>query len=298
MSNGPGGTAGALAAAGAITGGAGSGGLASPTGGTGAASMAGGGSLGRAGAGGSSGAGGRAGSSASAGAAPGVGGSAGSTTSHSGPWRITPLGDSITGTTCGPQLLSRQLKDKGRSNFGFFGSNLNNQSCSSAPNVQTEGHGGYLVTDLVGNGKHASELSTWSKSDQAEIVLMHFGTNDVWNNVAPNTILAAFSTVLASFRAANPKLVLFVAQIIPMNPSGCSACETRVTALNAQIPAWASNASTAQSPIYVVDQHSVFTAEEYTPMSTFTSDGVHPNQAGAQRMADKWYAALTEHGLP
>lgn len=54
----------------------------------------------------------------------------------SGAWRITPLGDSITGTTCGPQLLSRELKDKGHSNFSFFGNNLNNQSCNGAPNVQ------------------------------------------------------------------------------------------------------------------------------------------------------------------
>lgn len=232
------------------------------------------------------------------GGARNTGGSAGGAAAHSGAWRITPLGDSITGSTCAPQLLSRELKDKGHANFGFFGSNLNNQSCSSAPNVQTEGHGGYLVTDLVGNGKHASELSKWAASDKAEVVLMHFGTNDVWNNVAPSAILSAFSSVLASFRAINPKLVLFVAQIIPMNPSGCSACEGRVAALNAQIPGWASSAATAQSPIYVVDQHSVFSAATYTPSSTYTEDGVHPNAAGAQLIADKWYAALTEHGLP
>jgi lysophospholipase L1-like esterase len=222
----------------------------------------------------------------------------GSASVHTGAWRITPLGDSITGTTCGPQLLSRELKAKGYSSFGFFGSNLNNQSCDGAVSVQTEGHGGYLVTDLVGNGQHASELPSWAASDKAEVLLMHFGTNDVWNNVSPTSILSAFSAVLTSFRAVNPKLVIFVAQIIPMNPSGCSACESRVEALNAQIPAWAGSAATTASPVYVVDQHSVFTASTYTPMSTYTADGVHPNAAGAQLMADQWYAALRLHGIP
>ena len=222
--------------------------------------------------------------------------SAGST--HTGTWRITPLGDSITGTTCGPQLLSKELKDKGKSNFSFIGTNLNNQSCNGAPTVQTEGHGGYLVTDLVGNGKHASELGQWTSADKPDVVLMHFGTNDVWSNTAPATILDAYGTVLASLRSASPKVIVFVAQIIPMNPSGCAQCESRVVALNGQIPAWASSKSTANSPIYVVDQHSAFVASAYQPSSTYTSDGVHPNAAGGQLMADKWYTALTAKGIP
>jgi lysophospholipase L1-like esterase len=247
-----------------------------------------------AGAGGAASGGG--GGTASGGAGGGSAGAGGSI--HTGTWRITPLGDSITGTTCGPQLLSKELKDKGHSNFSFIGTNLNNQSCNGAPNVQTEGHGGYLVTDLVGTGMHASELGKWTSADKPDVVLMHFGTNDVWNNIAPATILGAYSTVLSSLRGASPQVIVFVAQIIPMNPNGCTACESRVEALNAQIPAWATSKSTAASPIYVVDQHSAFVAASYKPSSTYTSDGVHPNAAGGQLMADKWYAALTAKGIP
>ncbi|MES1178333.1 MAG: SGNH/GDSL hydrolase family protein [Myxococcales bacterium] len=266
-----------------------------PNAGAGGAQTAGSGGAGGGAAGGGAAGGGAAGGGAAGGGAAG-GGSGGST--HTGSWRITPLGDSITGTTCGPQLLSKKLKDNSRSNFSFIGTNLNNQSCNGAPNVQTEGHGGYLVTDLVGNGKHASELGQWTSADKPDVVLMHFGTNDVWNNIAPATILDAYSTVLSSLRSASPKVIVFVAQIIPMNPDGCAACESRVEALNAQIPAWASSKSTATSPIYVVDQHSAFVASTYKPSSMYTSDGVHPNVAGGQLMADKWYAALTAKGIP
>jgi lysophospholipase L1-like esterase len=235
-----------------------------------------------------------------AGARSGADGSAGSVSlpRHPGSWRITPLGDSITGSSCGPQLLSKALIDHGKTNFTFVGSNLNNQSCNGAGTVQTEGHGGYLVTDLVGSGMHASELPKWCESNKSDIVLLQFGTNDVWNDRPPNTILAAYSTVLSSLRAANANVIVLVAQITPLNPPGCSACESRVVALNSQIPGWASQSSTPASPVLVVDLHSAFTAASYTSNSTYTADGVHPNVAGAQLLADKWYAALSALGVP
>jgi len=217
---------------------------------------------------------------------------------HFGRWRITLLGDSITGTTCGPQLLSKALIDHGQTNFIFVGSNLNNQGCNGAPDVQTEGHGGYLVTDLVGDGPHASELSPWSRTNKADLVLMQFGTNDVWNDRSPSVILAAYDVVLARLREANARVVLLVAQITPLNPSNCPACESRVVALNARIPAWAAKNSTPASPVRVVDLHSALASANYTSNSTYTHDGVHPNGAGAQVIAEQWFAALGALGVP
>jgi lysophospholipase L1-like esterase len=272
------GASGANTAAGASAGGAAAGGN-SAAGAGGASSSAGAGGAGTAGANG------------------GIGG-AQSSIPHTGAWKITPLGDSITGETCGPQLLSKELISNGRTNFVFVGSNLNNQSCNGASNVQTEGHGGYLVTDLVGSGQHASELPMWCNTNKSEVVLMQFGTNDVWNNIAPATILSAYSTVLTDLRAANAKVMLFVAQITPLNPAGCADCEARVETLNAQIPGWASSSSTTDSPVYVVDLHSLFNASAYLPNSTYTMDGVHPLEAGGQLIADRWYAALVSKGIP
>ena len=233
-----------------------------------------------------------------AGARSGRAGAGGASPSHTGAWRITPLGDSITSSTCGPQLLSKALIERGKTNFTFVGGNLNNQSCNGAPAVQTEGHGGYLVTDLVGSGVHAAELPTWSKNNKAELVLMQFGTNDVWNDRAPSVILAAYSTVLSHLRAANPNVIVLVAQITPLNPAGCSACESRVTTLNAQIPGWAARSSTPASRVSVVDLHSAFTGANYTANSSYTADGVHPNVAGAQLIANEWYDALVALGVP
>jgi len=211
--------------------------------------------------------------------------------SHTGPWRITPFGDSITGTTCYPKLLSKLLVDQGRDDFEFVGSVLNNQDCGSGvPNVQTEGHGGYLATQLVPGGAHASELPIWCSANRSDIVLLHYGTNDTWNStISTQSILDAFSVILDALRAANPEVIVLVAQIIPN--AACGTCGTSIPELNAAIAGWAATEGTAASPIYVVDQYTGFDP------ATDTGDGCHPNLVGSQKMAERWAEALAAHGL-
>jgi lysophospholipase L1-like esterase len=71
-----------------------------------------------------------------------------------------------------------------------------------------------------------------------------------------------------------------------MNPSTCAECAQRVVNLNAAIPAWAAGLTTSASPITVVDQWTGFDT------ATDTYDGVHPNDAGNVKLADKWYPAV------
>ncbi len=262
-------------------------------------------------------AGGAGGSAGSPGGKSGAGGQAGSGGTHPSSWRIMPLGDSITGTTCYPQLLAQKLKDAGHTNFEFVGTNLNNQSCTdgtimNAPTVMTEGHGGYILSCLTGDYTSncsskgmPSELSAWmAAKPPPDVVLLHFGTNDVWNNIATATITTAYTHVLASIRGANPNVVILVAQILPMHPDGCvdatTSCPNNgVKALNAAIPAWAESASTSASPVHVVDIYSSVGDETaYLPNSDLTTDGVHPNPKGSGKVADAWLQALAAEGVP
>jgi lysophospholipase L1-like esterase len=258
------------------------------------------GSGGNVSAGGAGGAGGAIsmGGATAAGGATGAGG-----TTHAGKWQIMPLGDSITGTTCYPKLLAQELISKGHASFDFVGTVQNNQGCGSAANVQTEGHGGYLVTYLMtdsppqGGKGTLSELKTWA-AEKPDVVLMEYGTNDAWSSIATSEILKAYGFVVDQFRAQNAGVIFFVAQITPLNPSGCASCEANVEALNAQIPTWAGGKTTAASPVYVVDVWASLPAATFTPNSTYTTDGAHPNPAGSQLMADAWYAGLTAKGIP
>jgi lysophospholipase L1-like esterase len=209
------------------------------------------------------------------------------------PWRVVPLGDSITEGGCTTQLLWQALHERGATNFDLVGTKHSGEDCGvSGADRDNEGHSGYLATDLVDEGPHAAELSQWCQADRGDVVLMHLGTNDIWHGAsAPEPILSAFSKVLAALRAAQPRVIVFVAQIIPMSPRNCPECSGRVPLLNAALPAWAASASRADSPVYVVDQFSGFDT------ATDTAEGVHPNRQGAQKLADNWAAALMEREI-
>ncbi|MEU7749026.1 cellulose binding domain-containing protein [Nonomuraea sp. NPDC049158] len=202
--------------------------------------------------------------------------------------RIMPLGDSITGSPgCWRALLWNRLQSTGYTDIDFVGT-LPPQGCSVAHDGDNEGHGGFLATNVA----NQNQLPGWLAATKPDIVVMHFGTNDVWSNIAPATILSAFTTLVNQMRASNPAMKILVAKIIPMNPANCADCGQRVVAFNNTIPAWATATSTQQSPIVVVDQWTGFST------SADTYDGVHPNASGDQKMSDRWYPALANFLTP
>jgi lysophospholipase L1-like esterase len=197
--------------------------------------------------------------------------------------RIMPLGDSITGSPgCWRALLWNRLQNTGFTDIDFVGT-LGPQGCGVSHDGDNEGHGGILATNMA----NQNQLVPWLAATNPDIVVMHLGTNDVWSNIAPATILTAFGKLVDQMRANNPNVKILVAQIIPVNPPSCPECAQRTINFNAAIPAWASSKSTAQSPITVVDQWSGFNT------ATDTGDGVHPNDLGIQKISDRWYPALS-----
>ncbi|SES27362.1 Lysophospholipase L1 [Streptomyces sp. yr375] len=199
------------------------------------------------------------------------------------PVRIMPLGDSITGSPgCWRSLLWNQLESAGYTDIDFVGT-LNAQACALTHDADNEGHGGFQVTATADQNL----LPGWLAATLPDIVVMHFGTNDVWSSIAPDTILAAYTKLVGQMRASNPAMKVLVAQLIPINPSGCAECAARTVAFNQRIPAWAQGITTAQSPVTVVDQWTGFDS------ATDTNDGVHPNASGDAKIAARWYPALS-----
>jgi lysophospholipase L1-like esterase len=200
------------------------------------------------------------------------------------PLRIMALGDSITGSPgCWRALLWNRLTANGLTNFLPVGS-LSPAGCPN-DNSWHEGHGGILAIGMA----NANQLPPWLAATNPNVVLMHLGTNDSFNhNNTVDMILAAYTTLVGQMRANNPNMKILVAQIIPLYTATtqCTDCYQRVVALNNAIPGWASGLSTAQSPIIIVDQWTGFNTV------TDTGDGIHPNDAGIQKIADKWYPAV------
>lgn len=211
--------------------------------------------------------------------------------SAAAPVRVMPLGDSITGSPgCWRALLWNRLRGSGYTGIDFVGT-LREPGCAQAHDADNEGHGGELVTNAADQNVLPARLS----ATRPDIVVMHFGTNDVWSSIAPDRILAAYTKLVGQMRASNPDMRILVAQLIPMNPANCTGCAQRVVAFNARIPDWARATGTSRSPVTVVDQWTGFNT------ATDTYDGVHPSASGNAKIADRWYPALSavlDKGVP
>jgi lysophospholipase L1-like esterase len=201
------------------------------------------------------------------------------------PVKIMPLGDSITGGPgCWRALLWDHLQKTGFTNIDFVGT-LPGGGCSVPFDGDNEGHGGIAATGMADQ----NQLPPWLAATTPDIVLMHLGTNDLWGNIPTASILTAYGKLVDQMRASNPNMKILVAQIIPMNPPGCANCATGAVALDNAIPGWAAARTTAASPITVVDQWTGFDTVADT-----IGDGVHPNDSGFQKIADRWYPPLTK----
>ena len=198
--------------------------------------------------------------------------------------RIMALGDSITGSPgCWRAYLWQSLTKNGYTNINFVGTQYP-QGCGFNYDGEHEGHGGALATNVADQ----NQLVDWLSQSNPDIVLMHFGTNDCWSGRDNQVILDAFSKLVDQMRSNNPNMIIFVAQIIPMDPSqSCVDCDQRVITLNNSLPAWAQTKNTSQSPIIIVDHWTGF------DVNTDTYDGVHPNEQGDRKIAANWYDALT-----
>jgi len=291
----PSGGGGGGGVAGTAAGGAAAGGSAGTLGGAGTAGLGGAG-----GTGGSKGDGGSSGSGVAG--ASGSGGSGGSG-GHPTTLRLMALGDGITATTCYRAKLWQKFADNGRPEFDFVGSRNAGDACnvSASYDKDNEGHGGYQVTDVLkatSTGRPSSadpqdpydasakDLSTWFDGHPIDILLLHLGSNDILKLNAPaESILNAYTAIVARARISSPKVAVFVAQLLPMKVDSCSTCNTQIQALNQAIPGWATMTDTPASRVRVVNQYAGFDVAN-------TLDGIRPDETGSQQMADKWYEAI------
>jgi lysophospholipase L1-like esterase len=229
---------------------------------------------------------------------------------HAGAVRIMAVGDSITRAVCWRGLLWQHLNQNYASRFDLVGTLSNDPGCGLGTyDTDNQGYSSSLITEVVagittartcdpGPCPSLNTFSTAFATAMPDVLLIHYGTNDVWNAKPTSQIIGAYSTLIDTARAVNPSVVVLAAQIIPMNVTsatcaGCSCpgCPTAIPAFNSALVSMAASKSTDASPVIIVDQYTGFDAVQDT------KDGVHPNTTGSQKMADRWYAALTNNFL-
>lgn len=190
------------------------------------------------------------------------------------PVRILPIGDSITeggGQKCYRIALARKLKDAGY-DVAFVG-----------PKEAPAGlrHGGY-------GGKNAEQIAElyagFHAANPADIVLIHAGHNHFAEEKPVPGILRATESMVATARKANPKATVLLAQVIT---SGKLPKYSYIPELNRQLAVLAKRLDRPQQRVLLVDQ-----ATGFDWKTDAVADLVHPNDQGAERMAEVWFQAL------
>jgi nicotinamidase-related amidase len=204
------------------------------------------------------------------------------------------VGDSISaGPGCYKKYLLQALNSNGYTNFDFVGAYTDDcgggvrhsaRSCSTAEQYTQPTF--TLAEGSCNPSGTFPGLAQLLIQYRTDLLMIQLGVNDVWGNRSTDAILANYATLVQQARAQNPNVVVAVAQIQQIRPTtDGDPVFARAQQLISAIPSWAAAQSQPQSPVFVADLWTNSNTAE-------TLDGVHPDDAGAQRMGLNWFNAL------
>lgn len=192
-----------------------------------------------------------------------------------GALRIMPMGDSITEAEVGHNSYRRDLWNNllgAGCQVNFVGSH-SGVFGGSAPNgdfdQDNEGHWGWRTDEV------SAQAAGWVSSAAPDIVLVHLGTNDLFQGEGAANVAQELGALIDNIRAGKPDARILLAKIITNAPDPAGAA-----ALNAQIDGVA-----ASRGVTVVDQASGFSTGDLY-------DGVHPAPSGEAKLAARWAQAI------
>jgi lysophospholipase L1-like esterase len=248
------------------------------------------------------GASGRASDAGQGGATAGQGGAAGGTTATyqpcpaTGSCKIMPFGDSITqgyNVNGGYRAPLFQLAHSAGHDITFVGS-ASDYAVATVDGVpfpkNHEGHGGYTIEDNPGHNTKgiAPFVATSMPAYTPHVVTLMIGTNDINGNIDVSTAPARLGALLDSIHAANEDVLIVLAQMVPTGNDGTNQA---VRTYNEAMPALVSARTAMGHHLILVDMYGAFT-KNASYKTALMGDGLHPNQAGYELMAETWYSAL------
>ena len=192
--------------------------------------------------------------------------------------RLMPVGDSITAgyrsSTGGgyrgplwPELISQ----------GDAVDYVGSQRSGTMFDPDNEGYYGARIDKVA--GLITGELALYHPN----VVLLDIGINDLGQNYQVSTAPARLAALIDQIIAADPGVTVLVAQLVP---NSTAWVEADVVAYNAQIPGIVQARAKAGKQVFLVSMSALTLAD--------LNDGLHPNDAGYQKMADAWDAGIKQ----
>jgi lysophospholipase L1-like esterase len=216
---------------------------------------------------------------------------------------IMPLGDSITegyaGTGGGYRDRLYFLLSNAADLFNFVGVLTNNSSGTLSANGQDhhEGHSGYRIDQLKGNltglvsaapAEDSNYAGHWFDGGNGtgreavfpDMILLHIGTNDASQGRSAAQMQTELQGLLTEIKNNRPNAQVIVASLILRTDS--SNFESVQMTYNNAIPGIV---AAQGANFHFLDMHAVLGPGDL-------ADGVHPTQAGYDKMAAAWSNGL------
>lgn len=218
------------------------------------------------------------------------------------PLRIVCLGDSITQSATVYSgyryFLWKQCVEAGK-NVDFVGSSTNRFRDAGVKGYEAvngisfdrdhEGHWGWTAAEVLNGASNmpretgTGRLSEWLEVYTADVALIHLGHNDVGKGASAQVASERLIKIIRLLQKDNPEICILLAKVIfSTNPHW----NAKLKQLNAVIDATAEAGTTKNSKVTVVDLNTGF--DPYND----TFDGIHPNNYGSIKMAQRWFSAL------
>lgn len=143
-----------------------------------------------------------------------------------------------------------------------------------------EGRGGWNAEAI------AVEFAKNFPSNIADVVLIHCGHNYFSETKPVSRIVASNEALINTARQMNPRVAVFLAQVIP---SGKLPKYSYIPELNCELAKLAQRLGTPESPVVSVDMSTGF---DWT--TDTIDDHVHPNASGAGKIAAHWFEAISK----
>jgi len=213
------------------------------------------------------------------------------------PWKIMPLGDSLTAGDADPNGAQSYRGDLYHllAQAGYLIDFVGRQSWQTyaGGDPDHEGHGGFTIgPDSSTIGNIDRYLETYLDASEPDMILLLIGINDMFPgperpDVVPEQAADKLEALVNRITQLRPNVRVMVSSLVPVNwdDTGWTAYHN-VNARAAQI----GNASPTDN-IYFVDMYGSLagqmTAADYMP------DNLHLSASGARKVAQVWFDALT-----
>lgn len=184
---------------------------------------------------------------------------------------LMPLGDSIThgyNVDGGYRTHLFELLP----GVNFVGTQ--NSGPSELADRDHEGHPGWRIDEI------SSQIQSWLLSNNPETILLLIGTNDVLQNYQLATAPQRLEQLIDKILQTSPDVKLFVGTLPPLTNQ---TQNQQVQTFNQELVDLVNQKNLPN--LFVVDIYNTLTTADL-------ADGVHPNQAGYDKMADTWKEAL------